>query len=176
MIRPRLLVCGSPDRGDDAAALEALAHLPPRALARVSVDVVGQLGVEHLAGLRPGEAVVVVDAAVGLRSGEVRTLSFDDLRAGARMPLPRSSHELPIPEVVGIGELLAGPLRGSVVVIGGRDFSFGAPLSPEVRAALPAFAAEIEHAIGHAVAGTPATEPEAPAGEDPAALALATRT
>jgi hydrogenase maturation protease len=165
MTRPRLLVCGSPDRGDDAAALEALAVLAPGVLERVTVEVVGQLGVEHLAGLRAGEAVIVVDAAVGLPPGEVRTLSFDDLRTGARMPIPRSSHELPIPEVVGIGELLAGPLHGCAVVIGGRDFSFGAPLSPEVRGALPVFAAEIDHALGHALEGTEATEPEDPAAE-----------
>ena len=159
-MRPRLLVCGAPDRGDDAAGLVVLDLLAQDGLDEVDVAIVGMLGVEHLAYRGPGEALIVVDTALGLRPGEVRTLSFDELCSGAPTALPRSSHELPIPEVVGIGRLLAGPLDGCAVVVGGRDFGFGASLSPEVRAALPAFAHAIRHAIGHARAGTSSTGPE----------------
>ena len=142
-----VLVCGSPDRGDDGAALRAVELLRPETRRRANVQVVGQLGIDQLVDREPGSAVVVVDAAVGLPPGRVVTMSFADLRDGARSPVARSSHELPIPEVVGIAELIGGPLRGGLVVIGGLDFSFGADCSPQVRDAIPEFADRIGHAI-----------------------------
>lgn len=142
-----VLVCGSLDRGDDAAALRAVELLRPKARRRAAIHVVGQLGVEALVDRPPTSPVLVVDAAVGLTAGEVKRLSFGDLRDGARSPLPRSSHELPIPEVVAIAEMIGGPLRGGLVVIGGRDFGYGGDCSPRVREALPAFARAIERAV-----------------------------
>lgn len=150
-----VLVCGSADRGDDAAAVLAVELLRPATRRRAVIEYVGQLGVEALLERPPGSAVIVVDAAVGLAPGRVVRMSFADLRSGARSPVPRSSHELPIPEVVGIAELIAGPLAGGLVVIGGLDFSLGAKPSPGVRASLDHFAREIEAAIDEAVeAGT----------------------
>lgn len=146
-----VLVCGSADRGDDAAAVLAVELLRPATRRRAVIEYVGQLGVEALLERPPGSAVIVVDAAVGLAPGRVVRMSFADLRSGARSPVPRSSHELPIPEVVGIAELIAGPLAGGLVVIGGLDFSLGAKPSPGVRARLDRFAREIEAAIDEAV-------------------------
>lgn len=146
-----VLVCGSADRGDDAAAVLAVELLRPATRRRAVIEYVGQLGVEALLERPPGSAVIVLDAAVGLAPGRVVRMSFADLRSGARSPVPRSSHELPIPEVVGIAELIAGPLAGGLVVIGGLDFSLGAKPSPGVRASLDHFAREIEAAIDEAV-------------------------
>lgn len=151
MTRPVLvLACGTPDRGDDAAALDAVALLDllhPLARGRAVIRVVGQLGIEHLTDRPAGAAVIVVDAAVGLPQGAVRFLPFAALVDGARSPVPRSSHELPIPEVVGIAEIVGGPLEGGVLVVGGRDFGFGRPLSPAVEAAIPELAHQLAHAI-----------------------------
>lgn len=149
-----VLVCGSADRGDDAAALLAVELLRPATRRRAVIEYVGQLGVEALLERSPGSAVIVVDAAVGLAPGRVVRMSFADLRSGARSPVPRSSHELPIPEVVAIAELIGGPLVGGLVVIGGLDFSLGASCSPQVRDALPELAHQIEHAIDEFAAGT----------------------
>lgn len=146
-----VLVCGSADRGDDAAAVLAVELLRPATRRRAVIEYVGQLGVEALLERPPGSAVIVLDAAVGLAPGRVVRMSFADVRSGARSPVPRSSHELPIPEVVGIAELIAGPLAGGLVVIGGLDFSLGAKPSPGVRASLDHFAREIEAAIDEAV-------------------------
>lgn len=146
-----VLVCGSADRGDDAAAVLAVELLRPATRRRAVIEYVGQLGVEALLERPPGSAVIVLDAAVGLAPGRVVRMSFADVRSGARSPVPRSSHELPIPEVVGIAELIAGPLAGGLVVIGGLDFSLGAKPSPGVRARLDRFAREIEAAIDEAV-------------------------
>jgi hydrogenase maturation protease len=142
-----VLVCGSPDRGDDAAAMQAVELLRPETRRRADVRIVGQLGVEQLVDRRSDGAVIVVDAALGLAPGRVARLSFAELRSGVRSPVPRSSHELPIPEVVGIAELIGGPLVGGLVVIGGLDFSLGAGLSPQVREGLAEFAHQIAHAI-----------------------------
>ncbi|HET7726170.1 MAG TPA: hydrogenase maturation protease [Candidatus Limnocylindrales bacterium] len=151
MSRPVLvLACGTPDRGDDAAALDAVALLDllePQARGRATIRVVGQLGIEHLAERPDGAAVIVVDAAVGLRPGTVRFVPFAGLAGGARSPVPRSSHELPIPEVVGIAEILGGPLDGGLLVVGGSDFGLGHPLSPAVEAAIPELADQLAHAI-----------------------------
>lgn len=159
--RPILvLVCGSPDRGDDAAGLRATELLGDDVRSVAEIRVVGQLGIEHLIDRAPGAAVLVVDAAVGLAPGLVRRISFAELASGARSPVPRSSHELPIPEVVGIAELIGGPLDGGIVVIGGADFSFGSACSDVVAAALPEFAHQIQHAIEDlAEIGEPARSP-----------------
>jgi hydrogenase maturation protease len=157
--RPILvLVCGSPDRGDDAAGLRATELLGDDVRSVAEIRVVGQLGIEHLIDRAPGAAVLVVDAAVGLAPGLVRRISFAELASGARSPVPRSSHELPIPEVVGIAELIAGPLTGGLVVIGGLDFSLGETPSPAVRDGLGRFAREIEAAIEDAEAATRDTD------------------
>lgn len=156
MTRPVLvLACGAPDRGDDAAALDAVALLDlvdPLARGQATIRIVGQLGIEHLADRPPGAAVIVVDAAVGLRPGAIRFVPFAALAAGARSPVPRSSHELPIPEVVGIAEIVGGPLDGGLLVVGGSDFGFGRPLSAAVEAAIPELADQLAHAIEHAAA------------------------
>lgn len=156
-----VLACGSLDRGDDAAALRAVELLRPETRRQAVIHLVGQLGVEALVDRPQDSAVIVVDAAVGLAAGEVKRLSFADLRDGARSPLPRSSHELPIPDVVAIAEMIGGPLKGGLVVIGGRDFGLGAGCSPRVSAAIPAFAREIERAIEELA--SPADGPTTPA-------------
>ena len=66
----RLLVCGNADRGDDGAALSAVAtllpSLPSAMLERLEVRRCGHLRVEDLLEVPEGEVAVVVDAAVGI--------------------------------------------------------------------------------------------------------------
>jgi Ni,Fe-hydrogenase maturation factor len=77
------------------------------------------------------------------------TITFDELLANPRGPAPRSSHALPIDQVLGLTRLLAdAPVEGLFVGIGGEDFGLGEDLSPKVREALPAYA----RAIGAAIA------------------------
>ena len=134
--RPILvLVCGSPDRGDDAAGLRARWRTGwPRAWWRFASSASSP---STTSSTGRGAAVLVVDAAVGLAPGLVRRISFADPAPVARSA---SSHELPIPEVVGIAELLAGrPLRGELVAIGIASAGFGDVLTPAVEAGMPAF-------------------------------------
>ena len=155
----RLLVCGNAERGDDGAALAAvatlLAGLPPHLLAVLEVRRCEQLDLDDLLDLPATVACVITDAVVGLAPGEVVTIPLADLpaRDGAAGPVPRSSHVLPIGQLVAIAEVMREhPLEGSFVGIGGRSFGFGRGIGRPVRAALPAYRSAIESALIEAAA------------------------
>lgn len=65
----RLLVCGNADRGDDGAALSAvaglLAGLPPHLLGVIEVRRCEQLQLEDLLELPDGAACVITDWSSG---------------------------------------------------------------------------------------------------------------
>jgi hydrogenase maturation protease len=156
----RLLVCGNVDRGDDGAALAAvtglLAGLPAHLLADLEVRLCEQLQLEDLIELPDDAACVIVDAAIGLAPGVVVTLALSDVPArDARTgPVARSSHVLPIGQVVAMAEIMRGRrLDGSLVAIGGKSFGFGPGLARPVRDALPVFRAAIEAALIDAATG-----------------------
>jgi hydrogenase maturation protease len=145
----RLLVCGNADRGDDGAALSAIAtllpSLPAALLERLEVRRCGHLRVEDLTDVPQGEVAMVVDAAVGVPPGHVVTLPLRAIVADDTAPTPRSSHELPIDQVLGLASALrpGGLPDGSFVGIGGRRFGYGRPLSRSVRLNMTAFQAAI---------------------------------
>jgi hydrogenase maturation protease len=157
----RLLVCGNAERGDDGAALAAvatlLAGLPPHLLAVLEVRRCEQLDLDDLIDLPATAACVITDAVVGLAPGDVVTIPLTELpgRDAAASPVPRSSHVLPIGHLVAIAEIMRDdPLHGSFVGIGGRSFGFGRGIGRSVRAALPAYRAAIESALVDAAAVT----------------------
>jgi len=153
--RVPVFVCGEPARGDDAAGFAAVELLAPGVRSRAEIVAVGQLDVLLLLDLPAGEPCVVVDAVAGLAPGEtwVRPLAalvgVARARADAgRSPEPRSSHELPLEQVLALAALLRdAPPAGTFVGIGGSCWAVGTPLSPPVAAGLPAFAAAIAAAI-----------------------------
>lgn len=147
----RVLVCGSADRGDDGAALCAVAHLLPRlepALRqRVEVRRCPQLDAADLIDVADGEACLVLDTVVGVEPGAIVRIPLDEL-ARLEDAAPRSSHALPISQVLGIAEAIRGQLpRGLLVGIGGKWFGFGETRSRALREGLPAFEAAAEQAI-----------------------------
>lgn len=141
----RLLVCGNADRGDDGAALSAIATLlptlPAPLLERIEVRRCGELRVEDLLEVSQGEVAIIVDAAVGIPPGHVVAIPLDDIAPAAGSPAPRSSHELPIDQVLSLAATLrtGGLPAGSFIGIGGRRFGYGRPLSRSVRLAMPGF-------------------------------------
>ena len=139
-----LVVCGEPERGDDAAGPLAVDGLPAELLARCEVRRGAALDVETLLDIPSGASCVLVDAAVGIAAGSVVTVGLDDLARPALSPshdaAPRSSHELPVDHVIGLVRVLRGRLpAGSFVGVGAASARLGAPLSPPVARALPAF-------------------------------------
>jgi hydrogenase maturation protease len=145
----RLLVCGNAERGDDGAALSAVAtllpSLPSAMLERLEVRRCGHLRVEDLTDVPPGEVALVVDAAVGIPPGHVVTVPIGHILSDASSPTPRSSHEQPIEEVLSAAQLLrpGGLPDGVFVGIGGRRFGYGRPLSRSVRLNMASFQAAI---------------------------------
>lgn len=145
----RLLVCGNADRGDDGAALSAIAtllpSLPAAMLAMLEVRRCGHLRVEDLMDVAPGEVALVIDAAVGIAPGRIVTIPIHDVAADPEAPSPRSSHELPVDQVLGLADVLrdGGLPGGTFVGIGGRRFGYGRPLSRSVRLNMAAFRAAI---------------------------------
>ncbi len=125
--RVPIFVCGEPARGDDAAGFAAIELLPPDLRERAEVVPVGQLDILFLMDLPADAPCVVVDAVAGLRPGEiwVRPLAalVDRARvlaAAGRAPEPRSSHELPLEQVLDLAATLRdAPPAGTFVGIGG---------------------------------------------------------
>ena len=153
--RVPVFVCGEPARGDDAAGFAAVDLLPGELRDRVEVVPVGQLDILFLLDLPADAPCVVVDAVAGLPPGEVwvRPLAalVDRSRAitaAGRATEPRSSHELPLEQVLDLAATLReSPPAGTFVGIGGACFDVGTPLTARVAAALPELAAEIAAAV-----------------------------
>jgi hydrogenase maturation protease len=157
----RLLVCGNADRGDDGAALAAVAGLlpglPRHLLSVLDVRRCEQLDVEDLMDVPPTTACVIVDTAIGIPVGSVVTIPLMELpdRDAAAGPTPRSSHVLPIGQLVAVASILRDhPIDGAFVGLGGRSFGFGRALGRPVRASLPGFRSAIEAALIEAAAAT----------------------
>ncbi len=150
----RLMVCGNADRGDDGAALSAVAtllpSLPSALLERLEVRRCGHLRVEDLTDVPQGELALVIDAAVGIPPGHVVTLPIRQILSDAESPTPRSSHELPIDQVLGLADVLrpGGLPEGTFIGIGGRRFGYGRPLSRSVRLNMATFQEAIAAELG----------------------------
>ena len=154
MPRVRIVGCGNPDAGDDAAGLVAVDRV--RSLVPPDVDVVTAPTALHVLDLLEGaDNVLLVDAmrttGGGRDPGEVvRAASGPDgLPTALRSSL--SSHGLGLAEAVGLAAAL-GPVPNLVflgVEVG--DVRAGHGLSPAVEAALPAL---VEAILREAAAGT----------------------
>ena len=162
----RLFVCGNPDRGDDAAAIVAvtslLPNLPPGLATLVDVRWCEQLEVEDLLDLPSTTACVIVDTVAGIPTGSITTtplaglVGSDALDAPAELTCatPRSSHILPINQLLALAEVLRDtPIEGVFVGLGGSSFGFERVLGAPVLQALPAFQVAIEDALTVATAG-----------------------
>ena len=147
-IAVEILVCGNADRADDGVGLVVADALRDRLPSDVRLRVVGQLQVDDLLAVAPGAAVVVVDAATGVRGGRVVQLPLDGLLAREDELRPRSSHALGFREVLGVAEVIRGhPLVGRIVAVGGVRFGLGGPMSPSVVRAIPAMVAAVDAAV-----------------------------
>jgi hydrogenase maturation protease len=147
-IAVEILVCGSADRGDDGAPIAAAAVLRDHVPDDVRMRIVGSLDIDDLLAVPAGARVVIVDAAVGIRPGQIIELPLNGLIGREDRLRPRSSHALAFPEVIGLAELIRGrPVQGRIVAIGGTGFGLGATLSPRVARAIPALVAAVREAM-----------------------------
>ena len=143
-----IFACGSPDRGDDAVGLVVAEALERSLPAGARIRVVGQLEVDHLLDVPPGGAVIVVDAATGVRGGHIVELPLTGMIGREDRLRPRSSHALEFREVIGVADMIRGrPLEGRIIAVGGVRFSLGAGLSPSVARAVPRMVDAVRDAV-----------------------------
>ncbi|MGZ8437655.1 MAG: hypothetical protein ACXWXR_03830 [Candidatus Limnocylindrales bacterium] len=132
-----VLLCGSPDRGDDGAPMAVMGRLREQLPTDVTMRAVGMLDVDDLLSVPFGAGVVIVDAATGIDPGAIVDMALNGLIGRSDGVHPRSSHALTLPEVVGLAEMLRGrPLCGRIVAIGGAHFGLGSSFSRPVNASL----------------------------------------
>jgi hydrogenase maturation protease len=133
-MKVRVIACGNPLMGNDAAGLSVLSFLRKE---HPEVDTVdGGTGGLGLVPLMEGyDRVVIVDATSGMGEiGEVRV--FRELPAGGIPSL--SLHEMGIPEAVALARALG--IAPEVIIVGiegGRMPGFSGEMDPAVRAAIP---------------------------------------
>lgn len=162
----RILICGTADRGDDGAALTAIARLlptlDPSILERLEVRRCPQLDPLDLIDVAPEESCLVIDTVVGIEPGAVIAVPLDELCSRGAAGTPRSSHLLPIEQVLGIAAAIRGGLpTGTFVGIGGKWFGFGTRHSRAVTAGMGELRATIEAELGRLLAGGVAVEARA---------------
>ena len=132
---------GQPYRGDDAAGLEAAAHVSG---AEVMLHHGEGLG---LMALWEGyDAVILIDAAEsGAPPGTLHRFDATDPNPLPARLFRTSSHAFGVHEAIETARTL-GRLPEQMIVhaVEGADWTLGAPLTPEVRSALPSLIAAVE--------------------------------
>jgi hydrogenase maturation protease len=136
-MRTRVIALGQAAAGDDGVGVAVLDELRRREIAP-DVELLHANDATDLMWLLEGPtSVVIVDAAVGARPGQVMVLDTADLARGAVQPV--SSHGVGVREVVELARLLSRDRVGvsiRIVAIGiERPDRFRAELSPNVAAA-----------------------------------------
>jgi hydrogenase maturation protease len=147
----RIVVCGNAERGDDGAALVAVAtllpSLPRELLNKVEVRRCLELRAEDLADLPAAVSCLILDAVIGPEPGEVVALTLADLVDLVGPPdfTPRSWHERSPDLLLGFASVLRDrAVNGTFVGLAGHGFGYGTPLSRVVRAAIPVYRRRIE--------------------------------
>lgn len=156
----RVIGCGNPEAGDDAAGLIAVRRARERLADTPEVEIelagTGARALDYVIG---SDGVVVVDA-VRTPGGARPPGTLVELDVGPE-PLPAevaaslSSHGLGLADVLGIGAALGSAPRVVFIGVEAEDVEVGHPLSPAVETAMPelvervvADARELSHAGG----------------------------
>jgi hydrogenase maturation protease len=138
-MRARVIGLGQRAAGDDAVGLAVLEELQRRDIPP-SVELLRANDATDLVWLLETSAtVVLVDAAVGTKPGQVVTLGVADLACQQVQPV--SSHGVGLPEVIELARLLSPERVGTsiriVAITIDRPDGFRSNLSPSVAAAIP---------------------------------------
>jgi hypothetical protein len=114
-----VFACGDPAHAEhDSAAIAACRELPPEALARADVRLVGPLRPEWLRDIAAGTRVIIADTVLG-SGGQVVEVPLVEM-SGREAPIEATSTPgTPLDEVVAMAQLLRDePLGGRFVGLG----------------------------------------------------------
>jgi hydrogenase maturation protease len=143
-----VFACGDPLRGDDSVAHLACRALPPEAQARAEVRLIGALETEHVRDVAAGTCAIVVDAVVGPVPGELVEMALEELERRAESVVTTSSHQLPLDQVVALGQLLRDePVVGRFVGLAIASVEVGKEPSGSVAASLATLTAAVARAV-----------------------------
>jgi hydrogenase maturation protease len=133
-----VFACGDPLRGDDSVAPLACKSLPPETRALADIKLIGALEAEYLRDLAPGVRAVIVDAVVGPPAGEIVEMDLFEMSGRAEKVVTTSTHQLPLDQVVAIGQLLRDePVIGRFVGVGIEAVAIGEEPTASVEASVP---------------------------------------
>ncbi len=156
----RVIGCGNPDAGDDAAGILAVALAREALEAIPGVEVVPEaspLSIVHL--LAGADAAVVVDAirtqGSGRPVGDLVRAEAGPQGLPAEIRSSLSSHGLGVAEAVGLAAALGPAPRVVVLGVEAAEAAAGAPLSEAVARALPELAGRILEEAAALAARTP---------------------
>jgi hydrogenase maturation protease len=130
----RVIACGNPLMGNDAAGLSVMALLTEE---NPEIDAVdgGNGGLGLIPLMEGYERIVIVDATSGM--GEIGEIQVFREIPGSGIP-SLSLHELGIPEVLAMARALG--ISPEVIIVGiegGKMPGFSGEMDPRVRAAIP---------------------------------------
>lgn len=143
MTAGRIIGLGQPFAGDDAVGLAVVAHLRARPFADIELCE-GVDATEVIALVADCTRVVLVDAMIGARAGQVRQVAIQEL--DDTIPFRSSSHGFGLRQAIALAEALSpgADQRPRVQLVGigiATATHGGSRLSPAVGAAIPAAAA-----------------------------------
>lgn len=132
-VAPALVIgYGNPLRGDDGVGPEVARRL--EGTAGVRVVTAFQLLPEHAAEIAEASAVVLVDAALDVPAGEIRSRRLQPSSGTRGLP---DLHDLSPEGLLALARELAGAEAPAfIVTVGVGDVGLGEGLSPEVEAAV----------------------------------------
>jgi hydrogenase maturation protease len=158
--RALVIALGQPVAGDDGAGVEVLARLREAGLPD-GVELIAARDASALLDLlRTRASVILVDAVLAERAGEVLELSEDELALRALASV--SSHGLGVGQAIALArELAPGEVSPDIRIVAvtiARPARHGSALSPEVAAAVPRAAAAVrallERGVGEPMEGS----------------------
>ncbi|MGA2979589.1 MAG: hydrogenase maturation protease [Terriglobales bacterium] len=154
----RIIGCGNFDRGDDAAGLLVARRLHALGLETEGVEIVQQSGESFslLDSWIGCDHVILVDATAP--SGKPGRIQIWNAHAG-RLPedaFPCSTHAFGVREAVELARAM-NRLPQTLLIYGieGKQFSLGAPLSPEVDRAVRSVAQKLMMRVSTSFVQTP---------------------
>jgi hydrogenase maturation protease len=146
--RVMVFACGDPLRGDDSVAPLACTSLPAETRALADIKLIGAMEAEYIRDIPVGVRAVIVDAVVGPPPGEIVDMDLFEMSGRAQKVVTTSTHQLPLDQVVAIGQLLRDePVVGRFVGVAIEAVEIGAEPSASVEAAVPLLRDAVARAV-----------------------------